>query len=179
MLRPTESKVIFIQQLGRGLRASENKSHLIVLDFIGNHRLFGQRLIHLLSLRGKAVQWDGLRRWLDQGDENSGAPELPQGCLVDVEMEAKDLLRKILPRGGGAAIDAYRAMRDESGRRPSMRELFHRGYLPSTIRAAHDHWFNFVRAEGDLSPGETEVLDTVFDKRWNQPAVDYIPSVRV
>ncbi|MCE5221511.1 MAG: DEAD/DEAH box helicase [Clostridium sp.] len=37
MLRPTDSPIIFIQQLGRGLRKHENKSFLTVLDFIGNH----------------------------------------------------------------------------------------------------------------------------------------------
>lgn len=37
MLRPTQSATIFIQQLGRGLRKSENKEFLTVLDFIGNH----------------------------------------------------------------------------------------------------------------------------------------------
>ena len=38
MLRPTESKVIFLQQLGRGLRAAEGKTRLLVIDFVGNHR---------------------------------------------------------------------------------------------------------------------------------------------
>lgn len=37
MLRPTNSPIIFIQQLGRGLRKYANKSFLTVLDFIGNH----------------------------------------------------------------------------------------------------------------------------------------------
>lgn len=37
MLRPTNSPIVFIQQLGRGLRKWENKSFLTVLDFIGNH----------------------------------------------------------------------------------------------------------------------------------------------
>lgn len=37
MLRPTNSPIIFIQQLGRGLRKHESKSFLTVLDFIGNH----------------------------------------------------------------------------------------------------------------------------------------------
>ena len=36
-LRPTESKIIFMQQLGRGLRLAINKSNIIVLDFIGNY----------------------------------------------------------------------------------------------------------------------------------------------
>ncbi|WP_232318332.1 DEAD/DEAH box helicase [Salisediminibacterium beveridgei] len=38
MLRPTNSPIIFIQQLGRGLRRHEGKSFLTVLDFIGNHK---------------------------------------------------------------------------------------------------------------------------------------------
>lgn len=40
MLRPSESKIIFLQQLGRGLRTFLNKEKLIVLDFIGNHISF-------------------------------------------------------------------------------------------------------------------------------------------
>ncbi|MBU3181173.1 DEAD/DEAH box helicase [Clostridium psychrophilum] len=38
MLRPTNSPIIFIQQLGRGLRTHKEKSFLTVLDFIGNHK---------------------------------------------------------------------------------------------------------------------------------------------
>lgn len=37
MLRPTDSPIVFIQQLGRGLRKHKSKSFLTVLDFIGNH----------------------------------------------------------------------------------------------------------------------------------------------
>ncbi|MCS4465553.1 hypothetical protein JTS99_00505 [Clostridium botulinum] len=37
MLRPTNSPIVFIQQLGRGLRKYPNKTFLTVLDFIGNH----------------------------------------------------------------------------------------------------------------------------------------------
>lgn len=38
MLRPTESPIVFIQQLGRGLRKAEGKEYVVVLDFIGNYR---------------------------------------------------------------------------------------------------------------------------------------------
>jgi superfamily II DNA or RNA helicase len=37
MLRPTESAIIFIQQLGRGLRKLMEKSYVTVIDFIGNY----------------------------------------------------------------------------------------------------------------------------------------------
>lgn len=35
MLRPTESPIVFIQQLGRGLRKAEGKEYVVILDFIG------------------------------------------------------------------------------------------------------------------------------------------------
>ena len=50
MLRPTNSPVLFLQQLGRGLRITEGKDHLRVVDFIGNHRSFLLKPRVLLSL---------------------------------------------------------------------------------------------------------------------------------
>jgi superfamily II DNA or RNA helicase/diadenosine tetraphosphate (Ap4A) HIT family hydrolase len=44
MLRPTESPTIFLQQLGRGLRKHEGKDQLTVIDFVGNHRMFLDRI---------------------------------------------------------------------------------------------------------------------------------------
>ena len=38
MLRPTQSAIVFVQQLGRGLRKQKNKEYLTVLDFIGNYQ---------------------------------------------------------------------------------------------------------------------------------------------
>ena len=54
LLRPTESRVVFLQQIGRGLRLPErsHKPHLVILDFIGNHRSFLARPHVLLSLLG-------------------------------------------------------------------------------------------------------------------------------
>jgi hypothetical protein len=153
MLRPTESKIVFLQQFGRGLRAAEGKSRLVVIDFVGNHRVFARRIVHLLSLRGDDSSWAGLRRWLE-----SGTAELPPGCLLDVSLEAKALLRQLLPVGRAEAIEGYRAMRDELGRRPTMLELFNRGFLPATIRAQHNDWFTFVKAEGDLTDDEEAIF---------------------
>ncbi len=38
MLRPTESAIVFVQQLGRGLRKHAEKDYLVVIDFIGNYK---------------------------------------------------------------------------------------------------------------------------------------------
>jgi len=158
MLRPTESKVIFLQQLGRGLRACDGKSRLLVIDFVGNHRIFAQRLIHILSLHKAAANWSTLKKWL-QGE----SPDLPDGCLLDVEVEAKDLIRQFLPTGPKEAIEGYRALRDELGRRPSVLEVFGQGFLPRSISAVQGSWFAFADSEGDLSNEERQVLEQFAD----------------
>ncbi len=59
MLRPTESPVVFLQQLGRGLRRNVGKDSLTVIDFIGNHRSFLIKPRTLLALAA-AGQSEGL-----------------------------------------------------------------------------------------------------------------------
>jgi superfamily II DNA or RNA helicase/diadenosine tetraphosphate (Ap4A) HIT family hydrolase/SOS-response transcriptional repressor LexA len=158
MLRPTESKVVFLQQLGRGLRVSPGKTRLLVLDFVGNHRVFAQRLLHLLALSGPRADWPALRRYL-----KTGQAELPPGCLLDVELSAQDVLRELLPQGAAAAVDGYRRLRDEQGRRPTAAEVYRAGYLPRTIAAAEGSWFAFLRSEQDLTEKETAVVTAVAD----------------
>ena len=38
LLRPTESPIVFVQQLGRGLRKATDKEYVVILDFIGNYK---------------------------------------------------------------------------------------------------------------------------------------------
>lgn len=56
MLRPTESGVVFLQQLGRGLRKAPGKAFLQVIDFVGNHRMFLERVRTLLSLTSRPAR---------------------------------------------------------------------------------------------------------------------------
>lgn len=153
MLRPTESKVIFLQQLGRGLRAAENKLRLKVIDFVGNHRVFASRITHLLSLGNQSATWADLKRFL-----KGGAPDLPEGCLLDLEVEAKEMMLRLVPNTGSAVVEAYRSMRDELGRRPSPSELYHHGYLPRTLAARFGSWFGFITEQDDLAEDERHVF---------------------
>ncbi|MGB6327982.1 MAG: DEAD/DEAH box helicase [Halarcobacter sp.] len=59
MLRPTSSAIIFIQQLGRGLRKHKNKEFLTLLDFIGNHNK--AYLIALALIGNKAIDKESLK----------------------------------------------------------------------------------------------------------------------
>ena len=58
-LRPTNSPIVFIQQLGRGLRKYKNKEFLTVLDFIGNHKK--AYLIALALVGNKAIDKESIK----------------------------------------------------------------------------------------------------------------------
>ncbi len=154
MLRPTESPVVFLQQLGRGLRVAAGKQRLTVIDFVGNHHMFLDRVRLVLNLlpSDRPIPVSALLQ---------DAPlELPSGCSVDFELEAIELLRKLLPSGEGHAVKrAYRELRASHGERPLAGELARLGLNPNAdrIRREHGTWLGFVESEGDLAPDE---LDT-------------------
>jgi len=151
MLRPTESPVVFLQQLGRGLRVAAGKEFLTVIDFVGNHRVFLDRVRLLVSLGPRPVT---LREFLVEGKE----PELPEGCSVDVEIAAIDMLRRFLPVGATEVERVYRELEAARGFRPTAGELCRMGYRPGTLRSVHGSWFEFVASEGHLDEAEVRVL---------------------
>ena len=87
MLRPTESATIFLQQLGRGLRQADGKEVLTVLDFVGHHRKEFR-----FDLRYRAML-NRSRRQLES-DINQGFPYLPAGCLLELDVVARDIVLK-------------------------------------------------------------------------------------
>ncbi len=65
MLRATQSSIIFIQQLGRGLRKAEGKSYVTILDFIGNYN--NNYLIPIALFGDTTYNKDHLRKTLSEG----------------------------------------------------------------------------------------------------------------
>ncbi|MGW3759297.1 DUF3427 domain-containing protein [Streptomyces sp. NPDC005131] len=85
LLRPTSSATVFLQQLGRGLRRTEDKAVLTVLDFIGQHRKefrFEEQFRALTNLT---------RNRLLTNIEHD-FPQLPSGCQIILETKAKELI---------------------------------------------------------------------------------------
>ena len=108
-LRPTESALVFIQQLGRGLRRFENKDCVTVLDFIGqSHRKFR------FDLRYRAVT--GASRSEVGKQIEQGFPFLPAGCTMQLDKVAKEVvlenLRTALPSRRPAMVAELRRMAD-------------------------------------------------------------------
>lgn len=66
MLRPTQSAIVFVQQLGRGLRKAENKEFVVILDFIGNYK--NNFLIPIALSGDRSYNKDNIRRYVMEGD---------------------------------------------------------------------------------------------------------------
>ncbi|WP_417620085.1 DUF3427 domain-containing protein [Oceanihabitans sediminis] len=67
MIRPTESAIIFIQQLGRGLRKTEGKHYLTVIDFIGNYK--NNYLIPIALYGDTSYNKDRIRKMISEGSK--------------------------------------------------------------------------------------------------------------
>lgn len=84
-LRPTESSILFTQQLGRGLRLSDNKECLTVLDFIGHSNKkfsYSKKFNSLVNVHG---------RKLERFVENE-FPVLPTGCAIELDKVSQKII---------------------------------------------------------------------------------------
>lgn len=155
-LRPTESPVVFLQQLGRGLRLSRNKEYLTVLDFIGNYEKAG-RVISILS-EGKS----GRRR------NGFGPADLPEGCQADFDLRLISLFEEMEKKQltvRERVLGEYRRIRDLLGKRPLRSDLFgcmddalYRLILKRPDDNIFRHFLDFLGDAGDLTPEEEEIL---------------------
>ncbi|MCF7983609.1 MAG: DEAD/DEAH box helicase family protein [Thiohalocapsa sp.] len=151
MLRPTESKVLFLQQLGRGLRRHPDKERLVVLDFIGNHRGFLNKPQALFEVGSSYRQLAEFGR-----RARDGLLELPSGCFANYDLAIIDFL--VALQGTGPATD-YQALRESLGRRPTLTELYRDGSSLAALRREHDQWWALVADQDDLSTEEAACLD--------------------
>ena len=150
MLRPTESKILFLQQLGRGLRRSEGKQHLVVLDFIGNHHSFLQKP---QALFGVGSTYQALAAFARKTERH--ALDLPAGCYVNYDLEIIDFLKSLDSTG---PQKDYEALRDVLGRRPTLSEFYRSGSSVQAMRQQAGQWFALVRTMGDLAELESAVV---------------------
>lgn len=117
-LRPTESPVVFLQQLGRGLRTFKGKEYLNVLDFIGNYEKAGKVLSFLVDEKDSA-----------KGKRYHGCDiEYPDDCIIDFDMHLLDLFQQLDKKSQSIREKIYRqyycVKELLNGKVPSRMELF-------------------------------------------------------
>jgi len=156
MLRPTESRIVWLQQLGRGLRRPDGDKRLTIIDYIGNHRTFLLKPQTLLGLESSDAAVDRALSALLAGEL-----ELPPGCEVTYDLEAVEILRALLrrPSQEEAIRFFYQDFTERRGDRPRAAEAYHEGYNPRSLRRYHGSWFDFVRGMDGLDAGEQAALE--------------------
>lgn len=117
-LRPTDSAIVFLQQLGRGLRISKGKEYLNVLDFIGNYEKAGRA--PLLLSGTKNFGENSVRNYIDM--------EYPDDCIVDFDMHLIDLFKELDKKSISAKDrikqEFFRVKELLDGKVPTRMELF-------------------------------------------------------
>lgn len=148
-LRPTESKTVFLQQLGRGLRLSSGKDRVVVLDFISNYK--------------KA---NNIRKFLAKGKKDVVNPktgriekveyEYSPNCNVEFDAEVTEILdrqdtseREITKAD---LIDAYYTLAESLERKPTQADLNEQGeFKVSKYLDLFGSWVKFLREISELT----------------------------
>ncbi|WP_394241105.1 DEAD/DEAH box helicase family protein [Vibrio astriarenae] len=141
MLRPTDSNIIFIQQLGRGLRRHEGKKHLVVLDFIGNHRSFLNKQEIL-----------GIEKGSDLSEYNGqpvDRPKLGKGCFTNIDPEVVNFWQQLTKKLRYSAQEEYEHLTNHLGHRPRAVEFYRKGYDLSKVNKQNGSWLELVASMTD------------------------------
>lgn len=151
LLRPTDSKILFLQQIGRGLRKADGKDKLVVLDFIGNHTSFLHKPQALAGIGASYRQLADFAREVEKG-----AFALPDGCFINYDLQLIDFLKSL--DTDGVAKD-YEALKNGFGRRPTLAEFYRSGANVGRARQQFGSWFQLIGEMGDLCAEETAVAE--------------------
>jgi hypothetical protein len=153
MLRPTDSSIIWFQQLGRGLRVSNHKKHLVVIDYIGNHRTFLTKLQGMATILGRSAESSGRQREVLQAIRDDRI-DLPTGCEVTYEMTVLNIFEHLVrpTRTEGELESFYRDFEERNGVRPTAVETYHAGLNPRSN--SERAWLAFVERMGGLNTNE-------------------------
>ncbi|WEV44968.1 DUF3427 domain-containing protein [Streptococcaceae bacterium ESL0687] len=159
MLRNTESSIIFIQQLGRGLRLSPTKDYVVVLDFIGNYK--NNYLIPMALSGHKSSSKDSLRYDLFSSDYTPGL------STINFEEVAR---KRIYESINSAKLDSMKFLRDaylnlknRVGRIPKLMDFEYLGEASTyTLATRYDTYPGFLAklepSIPQLSFDETSIL---------------------
>lgn len=122
----TDSAIIFIQQLGRGLRLNDGKEYALVLDFIGNYQ--SNFLVPIALSGDKTYNKDRLRRLVQEGDS-----AIPGCSTVSFDRISEARIYKAIDGGDFTSVrflkNEYLDLRQKLGKIPSLLEFDRNGSI--------------------------------------------------
>ncbi len=124
MLRPTQSAIIFVQQLGRGLRKIEGKEYLTVIDFIGNYS--NNYLVPIALYGDRTYNKDTIRKLV-----STGSSMIPGASTVDFDFISKERIYKAIDDANVNSMkdlkQDYKLLKFKIGKIPSMMDFVKSG----------------------------------------------------
>ena len=166
MIRPTQSSIIFVQQLGRGLRKSFNKDYVVVIDFIGNYK--NNFLIPLALSGDRSYDKNTIRKFIIEGNDT-----MPGSSTIEFDRISRDRIYEAINRTNFSTIrylkKEYEALKYRINRIPSLRDYEDNNILdPTVILAANgvdNHHIFLEKVDPDydkvLSDNENKILSFV------------------
>lgn len=144
MLRPTESPIVFIQQLGRGLRKAEGKEYVVILDFIGN---YNNNFMIPIALSGdRSYNPDIIRKYVISGNAT-----IPGASTIHFDEIAKEKIFSSIDRMKGMKSivkSSYKNLKNRLGRIPYLIDFYENGEVdPLVIIREYKTYQAFLEAE--------------------------------
>ncbi|MEI6856315.1 DEAD/DEAH box helicase family protein [Psychrilyobacter sp.] len=162
MVRPTQSAIIFIQQLGRGLRKSRGKKYLTVIDFIGNYN--NNYLIPIALYGDTSFDKSKIKKML-VNESNL----IPGSSTINFDRISKERIFKALNLANLKTrkdlIKDYELLKYKLGRIPMMTDFIEMNSRdPKTYVGYSKSYYNFIVSQGkglisDLDEREKKLLE--------------------
>lgn len=169
MLRPTESAIIFIQQLGRGLRKIDGKGYLTVIDFIGNYE--NNYLIPIALYGDTSYNKDTLRKLITEGSRM-----FPGASTINFDEITKEKIFQSIDSANMQYFadlkKDYYLLKYKLGRIPMMMDFIENGSRDPFLYVNYSNsFYNFIVRvendyESDLSIQQIKLLE-LFSKEIN------------
>lgn len=143
MLRPTQSPIVFIQQLGRGLRKAPGKEYVVILDFIGN---YNNNFMIPVALSGdRSYNADVIRKYVISGNST-----IPGASTVHFDEISKDKIFKSIDKIKGMKTlikKSYVSLKNRLGRVPLLYDFYENQEIdPLVIIKEYKTYYAFMQA---------------------------------
>jgi superfamily II DNA or RNA helicase/SOS-response transcriptional repressor LexA len=142
MLRPTDSSIVFIQQLGRGLRKLPSKNYLTIIDFIGNYT--NNYLIPIALYGDTSFNKDSLRKLITDGSRS-----IPGASTINFDEISKNMIFQSIDSSNlqlyADLKKDYKLLKYKLGRLPMMMDFVEHGSRDPFLFVNYSNsYFNFV-----------------------------------
>ncbi len=183
MLRPTQSPIVFIQQLGRGLRKAAGKEYVVILDFIGN---YANNFMIPIALSGdRTYNKDNIRRYVTEGER-----VIPGASTVHFDEISRKKIFTSIDNANFSDIklikENYANLKNKLGRIPGLRDFDDYGEM-DIIRIFDNNslgsYYMFLKKyEKDykirLSDDEEKIIEFVSKKLANGKRIQELQMLR-